>query len=379
MSASVAELVQGWAEYTAGLGRSPELLLVDDEPGVLKLFDAVLRPAGFSCRTALTGDAALAEFAAHPAQVLLTDKNLPGIDGLELIRRVHQLDPDCEAILISGYANLESAITAIDLGTADYLLKPLPHISVLPATVHKALRRRHRRLSVRRMVNDLRALVGERAGAADWARVVGARRRWERLRDRLGRHRVVLLAQADPRDLRPAAEFLATHGYGVPLVRRSAELLERCGRGEASVVLLGDELEEEAAAQVLDRLLELPARPEIVLATANADLAGAVAALERGASGFLLKPLDDTAQLSRTVERANGEYQERLLQLTLVDELRRLAEQLSGQLVTAPAGETLVQALAGFDTTAAQVAVRILESSGGESAWGGDDAPEDRR
>ena len=56
--------------------------------------------------------------------VLLTDKNLPDVGGLELLRIAHEVQPDAEGIIITGYASLETALEAIQLGAFDYILKP---------------------------------------------------------------------------------------------------------------------------------------------------------------------------------------------------------------------------------------------------------------
>jgi DNA-binding NtrC family response regulator len=346
------------------------VLVVDDEPGVLKLFGAVLARNQFVCRFAATAEDALAEFEKEPTDLLLTDKNLPGIDGLELIRRIHRIDKECEAVLVTGYASLESALVAMDLGAADYLTKPLPHIGIVPATLKKAMRRRTRRLLVRRMVADLKEAVNIRATDLDWSQVVAARRRWEQFRDQLTQRRCVMFADASTTDIRPAAEFLAEVGYSVPLIRRADQALERCRAGEANVIVVGDELEDASGIELFNQLLELAARPEIVLASAAVGMSDVIDAITRGASGYVLKPVTDMEVLARLVERAHLEHHERLLQFKLVNELRRLVDALSDREVVKGVRQDIESALAGFDTKTAQVAVRIYESQVGESAWG---------
>jgi DNA-binding NtrC family response regulator len=375
MAESIHDLTKGWGDLSAELDGSRRLLVVDDEPGVLKLFAAVLGPEGYACRFVPTAEQALEAFAAEPADVLITDKNLPGADGLELIRRIHERDPECEAILITGYANLDSALTALDVGATDYLTKPLPHISLLPATVDKALRRRRRRRLSHRMVADLKAVLADRAGDADWAAMLSARRRWELFRDQLVKRRCVFLAQMELRELRPIAELLATHGYSVPLLNRGAEVIARCERGEADVVIIGEELDEMTGLSLFEALVEVPARPELIMASASADLGDVVRAIHGGASGFLLKPVSDLAVVTRAVERGLREQHERLLQIKLVAELQRLAESAHGRTAGAPLHRDLAAALAGFETNTAQVVMRIFESRAGEAEWGSGPAP----
>lgn len=370
MASALQQLSRSWGEFSAELHQSNTVLVVDDEPGVLKLFGAVLARNEFECRFAATAEDALVEFEKNPTDLLLTDKNLPGIDGLELIRRIHKLDKECEAVLVTGYASLESALVAMDLGAADYLTKPLPHIGIVPATLKKAMRRRSRRLLVRRMVADLKQAVNVRATDTDWSQVVNARRRWEQFRDQLSARRCVMFADASTHDIRPSAEFLAEIGYSVPLVRSNEEALTRCRAGEANVIVVGDELEDTSGIELFEQLLELAARPEVILASAAVGMADVIDAITRGASGYVIKPITDMEILARLVERAHLEHHERLLQFKLVNELRRLVDAMSEREVIEAVRQDIESALAGFDTTTAQVAVRIYESQVGESAWG---------
>jgi DNA-binding NtrC family response regulator len=345
--------------------------VVDDEPGALKLFRAALARDEFVCRFATTGEEALDEFERSPTDLLLVDKNLPGIDGLELIRRVQRLDKTCEAVLVTAYASLESALVAMDLRTADFLTKPLHHVNLVPATLKKAARRRDRRLLARRMVDDLKQAIHARATDADWSHVVNARRRWEQFRDLLAARRTVLFADLHAEAVRPAAEFLAQNGYGVPWVRNGKDALARCRSGDTSVIIIGDELADESPFELFEQLLELTARPEVILTSRGASMHDVINALSRGASGYVVEPITDMEVLARKVERAYLEHRERLLQFKLVAELRRLVDNLGEHGATERVRHDIESALAGFDMAAAQVAVRLYESQVGESAWEG--------
>jgi CheY-like chemotaxis protein len=197
--------------------------------------------------------------------------------------------------------------------------------------------------------------------------MLSARRRWELFRDQLVKRRCVFLAQMELRELRPIAELLATHGYSVPLLNRGAEVIARCERGEADVVIIGEELDEMTGLSLFEALVEVPARPELIMASASA--------IHGGASGFLLKPVSDLAVVTRAVERGLREQHERLLQIKLVAELQRLAESAHGRTAGAPLHRDLAAALAGFETNTAQVVMRIFESRAGEAEWGSGPAP----
>ena len=102
------------------------VLVVDDEPAMRDYLHEVLRHEGYECLCFEGSLAALAHMAeaASPPDLLLTDINMPGMSGIELLRCVKTVSPDLPVILISGLYELSLAIDALKAGAADYLLKP---------------------------------------------------------------------------------------------------------------------------------------------------------------------------------------------------------------------------------------------------------------
>lgn len=101
------------------------ILVVDDDPAILKLLGAVLEREGYHCTTAESSEAALLCLDADLYRMLIVDKNLPGLDGMQLARIVHMLSPDLPILLITGYASRESVREAAAIGVADYIRKPI--------------------------------------------------------------------------------------------------------------------------------------------------------------------------------------------------------------------------------------------------------------
>ena len=122
VTGSLHALALGWGQYSAELEKTTRVLVVDDDEAARDLFVVVLEEADIECESADSGEAALQMFLAANVDVVLVDKNLPGMDGLEFVKRCQGLDRDCEAVLITGYANLDSVLQAIDL-RAGYLLR----------------------------------------------------------------------------------------------------------------------------------------------------------------------------------------------------------------------------------------------------------------
>ncbi|HEY2745218.1 MAG TPA: sigma-54 dependent transcriptional regulator [Polyangia bacterium] len=119
-------------------------LIVDDEPDMGRLMDAGLRAIGIDTRVVTAAAEALALVAGEDFDVVLTDLQMPGMNGLELCERMVAQRPDVPVVVVTGHGTLETAIGAIRAGAYDFVQKPIK-IETLQLTVERALR--HRALS----------------------------------------------------------------------------------------------------------------------------------------------------------------------------------------------------------------------------------------
>ncbi len=133
----------------------PRILLVDDDEGALMIFQTILEDAGYEVVTAATGQGALDQLGARTFNLVVMDKNLPDLSGLEVLRLGRQLHPDLESVLVTAYPSTDSAIQAMEAGFYDYLKKPLDDIELLPRTVHRALERQALSRERQRLMVDL--------------------------------------------------------------------------------------------------------------------------------------------------------------------------------------------------------------------------------
>jgi two-component system nitrogen regulation response regulator NtrX len=101
------------------------ILIVDDEAGVRSSLGGVLRDEGYAVDAVDTGEACLDQVGRRPYEVVLLDIWLPGIDGLVTLERLRDRRVDAQVIMISGHANIESAVKATKLGAFDFIEKPL--------------------------------------------------------------------------------------------------------------------------------------------------------------------------------------------------------------------------------------------------------------
>ncbi|MCC6728218.1 MAG: response regulator [Chthonomonadales bacterium] len=99
-------------------------LVVDDEPTVTDLVSAILERDGYRCRAAGDGAQALAMLAEQPADFVLTDVRMPGMNGLELLEQVRMHYPDIFVILLTGAADVEMVVRALRSGACDFITKP---------------------------------------------------------------------------------------------------------------------------------------------------------------------------------------------------------------------------------------------------------------
>ena len=111
------------------------LLVVDDELIVRDSLDKWFREEGYDVAVADSAHDALAKMAAKRFDLALVDIKMPGTDGVELQRRMHEIDPDMLVIIMTGYASVETAVAALKNGAYDYVSShSIRTISLTPCT-----------------------------------------------------------------------------------------------------------------------------------------------------------------------------------------------------------------------------------------------------
>ncbi len=118
------------------------VLLVDDEPGALLVLERTLRDDGYRLAKAQSGEEALDLFLKKPFPVVVTDINMPGMSGLELLDKLRETAPDTLVIMLTAYGDFESAVEALRAQAYDYLTKPFK-----PEEIQKCLERAFRKLA----------------------------------------------------------------------------------------------------------------------------------------------------------------------------------------------------------------------------------------
>ena len=168
------------------------ILLVEDEPNMARTLAKNLTRAGHEVAHAPDGEAALDRLAANRWDVVVTDLKMPGLDGMGLLRAMHERGVEVPTVVLTGYGTIESAVEAMKLGAVDYLIKDARPQEIL-LTIDRvlrvdALRRENRRL--RRELAQVQG-VGELIGSSPAMHEV------YRLMDAVSRNKTTVLVSGE--------------------------------------------------------------------------------------------------------------------------------------------------------------------------------------
>ena len=147
-------LLNGGPEVTEQAARK-HLLIVDDEPVILQILEAVFEDEPVRLTCVGTGAAAMRVLDESGCDLLITDKNLPDLNGLELLKRAKELDPFTEVIIITGYASLDTALTAMEYDAFDYVVKPLNNVFDIRKKARRALEKRALAIENKQLLGEL--------------------------------------------------------------------------------------------------------------------------------------------------------------------------------------------------------------------------------
>lgn len=156
-----------------------KVLIVDDEKGQRDLLAGYLSGKGFMVTAAANGEEALAAYERVFAPVALLDMKMPGMDGIELLGRLKELNPYLQAIVLTAFGSVETAVAAIKAGACDYLTKPIEDLDELLLKLRRAAEQNRLVLSnqlLRERLEDVfptTEIVGESPAIKEVLKLVG--------------------------------------------------------------------------------------------------------------------------------------------------------------------------------------------------------------
>ncbi|MES1172637.1 MAG: response regulator [Bacteroidota bacterium] len=249
-----------------------EVLVVDDEAVVLTVLREALRRGGYRVTTAASAEEAIDLMQKRRFDLVLTDKNLPGASGMEVLRVARSLNPAPAIVMITGYSSLDSAVEALDYGALDYIEKPIHDVEDLRNRIRRALTRRDELLARPRVAPA----------------------------SRTGR---VLLVEAEGTRRELIAEYLG-RSYQIIAAKDGDEALQKLKDGHFDLVLADRHLPGISGLRVIEHAQRLLPHCASVLYTAYPSFESVKEAFLTGVDAYLIRPSEDLKKLAEKVGEA---------------------------------------------------------------------------
>ncbi|MCL4502834.1 MAG: sigma-54 dependent transcriptional regulator [Deltaproteobacteria bacterium] len=135
---------------------------MDDDRDIGQMLSTLMKKSGIASRVAYDGETALQMLPLSTPDLMLVDVNMPGLDGMEVLKRVKETDPDLPVVMITAFAEIPASVAAMKAGAFDYLPKPFDHSEVLRVVRAALAERQRRRTSAAEIPADncLRVMMG---------------------------------------------------------------------------------------------------------------------------------------------------------------------------------------------------------------------------
>jgi response regulator RpfG family c-di-GMP phosphodiesterase len=187
-----------------------EILIVDDDRQVREVLHQIFLSAGYTCHLAEDGDNGLEVFAAARPPLVVTDLKMPGMSGIQLLEKIRHKDSDAAVIVLTGAADVKTAIESLKLGAHDFIMKPV-NVEELLIAADRALERREL-LMERRAYQELLEHRIEQA-----TRELSAA--YHELEDTYRSTLEALGSALDTRDIGTESHSRRVHGYALATAR----------------------------------------------------------------------------------------------------------------------------------------------------------------
>ncbi len=259
---------------TAFVPSAHEVLVVDDEVVVLTVLRELLRRSGYRVTTAASAEEAIDLMRQRGFDLVLTDKNLPGASGLEVLRVARTLDPPPAVVMITAYSSYDSAVTALDIGAQDYIEKPIRDVEALRFRIRRALSRRNEQLA-----RNLEASTAEQRRAR------------------------IMVVEVEGTRRQLMAEYLA-QTYDVVTAADGEQALVQLQHSRFDLVIADRNLPGMSGLRVIEQAQRLLPHCASVLYTAYPSYETVKEAFELGVDAYLVRPNQDLQALGEKVAGA---------------------------------------------------------------------------
>ena len=137
-----------------------KILVIDDEESIRNMLKMVLEADGYVVFTAEDGPHGLEVFKKHSPEIVLLDVRMPGMDGVEVLRRIRAVEPDAEVIIVTGHGDMEMAVECLRKDASNFLTKPVSD-EVLTHALKRSLERLAMKQKIKAYTTNLETLVRE--------------------------------------------------------------------------------------------------------------------------------------------------------------------------------------------------------------------------
>lgn len=139
------------------------VLVVDDEKGITDSIQTQLELEGYVVDTCNSARDALRRFTENPYPIVLTDINMPEMDGLELLEKINEIRPDCFVIMITAYTSITKVLNARYHGAYDYILKPFRNLDEINESVNRAAALHHKWFNILKETKEVKSSTAANA------------------------------------------------------------------------------------------------------------------------------------------------------------------------------------------------------------------------
>lgn len=261
------------------------VLVVDDEEGILKLLETLLTDSGHCVLLASSGEMALEVAEGEEVDVALVDKNLPDMDGVELVRKLVETHPGMVSAIMTGYGSLRSSLDALDVGVARYLLKPFDDIALVTRTVWDILQERDVRVRRRSSLCE----VAEEEPPEEAAEAPPPIK--------------VIVGDSSDTEREELSKALEEAGCEVTRATCAQEALLKLGPGGHEALVVAYDMGDMTADDVLLRAKRVSPEVAVIVTSANPTLSMTTSLIRRGAAGFIEKPFKDRSRTAQSILR----------------------------------------------------------------------------
>ncbi len=320
-------------KYRDQIETANTILVIDDEEVVRILFEEMLRKDGYTVLSARSGEEALREMEGAAVNLLVVDKNLPGINGLETIREARKSHEDLEALIITGYSSLDSALEAMEIGAYDYLLKPFDSLEIVRGKIKRALRKQNMALINKRVVGELKSITeglmkevvsGEEKGAM-------VRRFQEEIRafkEGVTGTSAILIVGGEGNGRASIANFLQEKGHVVRCARDGRDAIGMLDDGPTNLLLVDRDLDDPSWLEFIRSARSHNPDLYSILLADTASMEDILLSMNVGACDYIHNPLNRIDLLDIKVKKSIGEQVSALKYKKLILELKNLSREL---------------------------------------------------